>query len=91
MKEKIKEDIMKKKKPSKVEKNMDQIKKLFQKITKDNMSLEIMFQKHDDNIVGSDDNITLFVKNNDTKEYQGINLTYYFELWNNEARIDEEL
>jgi len=81
---------MKKNKPSKAEKNIDQLKKLFQKITKDNMSLEIMFQQHDDNIIGSEDNITLFIKNNETKEYQGINLTYYFELWNNETKLEDE-
>lgn len=80
-----------KEKLSKTEKYIEQLKKLFQKISKDNMDLEIMFQKHDDNIVGSEDNITLFIKNNDTKEYQGINLTYYFELWNNEAKSEEEV
>ena len=79
-----------KKKISKTEKYMEQLKKLFQKITKDNINLEIMFQEHDDNIVGSEDNITLFIKNNTTKEYQGINLTYYFEKWNNEAKSEEE-
>jgi hypothetical protein len=81
---------MKKKKISKAQKNMDQLKKLFQKITKDNMNLKIMFQQHDDNIIGSKDNITLFIKDNNTKEHQGINLTYYFELWNNEARMEDE-
>jgi len=78
-----------KNKLSKTEKNMEQLKKLFQKITKDNMNLEIMFQKHDDNIVGSEDNITLFIKNNDTKEYKGMNLTYYFEKWNRESKIED--
>lgn len=81
---------MKKNRSSKTDKNMEQLKKLFQKITKDNMRLKIMFQQHDDNIIGSSDNITLFIKDNDTKEYRGINLTYYFELWNNENKIEEE-
>lgn len=73
---------------SKCKEAMQKIVDVFQEITKDNMDLEVMFHEHDDNIAGDQDEITLFIKDNKTKEHRGINLTYYFEVWNNENKED---
>lgn len=71
---------------SKCQKAMKKITNVFKEIIEDDMELAILFNEHDDNIAGSEDEITLFIKDKKTKEHRGINLTYYFEQWNNENK-----
>lgn len=75
---------------TKPQKYMSELESIFKKITKDDMTLEIIFQEHDEKLAGSEDEITLFIKDNKTKEHRGINLTYYFEKWNCESKLEEE-
>ena len=71
---------------SKCEKAMKKLINIFKEISKDDMELTILFNEHDDCIAGSEDEITLFIKDKKTKEHRGINLIYYFEEWNNEHK-----
>ena len=65
---------------------MEKLINVFKEIAEDDMELTILFNEHDEHIARSEDEITLFIKDKKSKEHRGINLTYYFEEWNNENK-----
>ena len=64
---------------SKCKQAMDKIQEMFREMTRDNMELIIFYNAQDKRLAGSEDEITLMIKDKETKEHRGINLTYYFE------------
>lgn len=72
---------------SKCKEAMGDIYETLREIANDNIELEVFYKPKDSLLAGSEDEITLMIKDRETKECRGINLSYYFEKWNNKNNI----